>query len=264
MLETNSIVDLRATIVRNRHVSNDVSVITLECPAIAREAKPGNFVNVKVSEATQPLLRRPFSIHEVRGSEIAIMVKSIGSGTEILRNAPEGSTVMVLGPLGNSFDTSGTPFDTAILVSGGIGSAPMLFLEKMLAASGKKVINLVGGRTKTDILAENLGNCRFATDDGSAGLCGTVLDLLKSQLPELRREGSLKVFACGPTPMLKALAGFCCQESIPGDLSLESVMGCGIGICYGCSVEVKAPDGAVRTILLCREGPVISAELLVL
>ncbi len=264
MPETNSIVDIRATIVRNRPVSRDVSIITLECPAIALAAKPGNFVNVKVSSATQPLLRRPFSIHDVSESEIELMVKSIGSGTALLSDAPEGSSVMVLGPLGNSFDISGTPFDTAILVSGGIGSAPMLFLEKTLAAKGKKVINLIGGRTKGDLLAESLGNCRFATDDGSEGLRGTVIDLLESELAELRKEGSLKVFACGPNPMLKALARFCRENSLPCDLSLESVMGCGIGICYGCSVEVMDPAGSIRTILLCREGPVINAELLVL
>ena len=153
-------------------------------------------------------------------------------------------------------------FDTAILVSGGIGTAPMLFLEKILAAKGKKIINLIGGRSKEDLLAPGLSNCRFATDDGSEGFRGNVVELLGSGLPALRKEGTCKVFACGPNPMLKALARLCQANRTACDVSLESVMGCGIGICYGCSVEVKSPDGGLRTILLCQEGPVIDAELL--
>jgi dihydroorotate dehydrogenase electron transfer subunit len=263
MIETNAIVDVRATIVQNRCVSSDVSIITLECPEIAETAKPGNFVNVKVSDTTQPLLRRPFSIHNVQGTSIDIMVKSIGCGTAIFCNASEGSTMMVLGPLGNSFNTSGHDVDTAILVSGGVGTAPMLFLERKLAADGIKVINLIGGRTKEDLLAPGLTNTRFATDDGSLGFKGTVIDLLASALPALESEGRLKIFACGPNPMLKALAGFSRKHNLACEVSLESVMGCGIGICYGCSVEINAPDGGVQTILLCREGPVIDAGRLV-
>ncbi len=262
MPETNSIVDIRATLVQTRRISTAVTIITLDCPAIASVAKPGNFVNVKVSDTTLPLLRRPFSIHNVRGSLIDIMVKSIGPGTTLFCDSAPGSTVMVLGPLGNCFDIAGKEFDTAILLSGGIGTAPMLFLEKTLAAKGKKVINLIGGQTKEDILAGELSNCRFATDDGSAGFRGTVVELLQSELAALKKEGTPKVFACGPNAMLKAVARYCHEQQLAAEVSLESVMGCGIGICYGCSVEVKSPDGGLRTILLCREGPVIDAELL--
>lgn len=261
MLETNSPVDIRATVVQTYRISSDVSIITLECPAIAAMAKPGNFINIKVNNATQPLLRRPFSIHNVRGTLIDIMVKSIGTGTTLLCDTSEGATVMVLGPLGNSFDQTGEKFQTAVLLSGGIGTAPMLFLEKKLASEGRKVINLIGGRTKDDLLTINLTNCRFATDDGSSGLKGTVVDLLRSELPDLKNEGPLKVFACGPNAMLKALAGFCHENQLACEISLESVMGCGIGICYGCSVEIRTPDGVIRTVLLCQEGPVIDAKL---
>ena len=262
MPETHSIIDIRATVVRTRPVSSTVSIITLDCPAIAAAAKPGNFINVKVSDTTLPLLRRPFSIHNVQGAHIDIMVKSIGPGTSLFCDKPTGSTVMVLGPLGNSFGIAEKKFDTAILLSGGIGTAPMLFLEKTLAAQGKKVINLIGGQSKEDLLAGELSNCRFATDDGSEGFKGNVVELLQSELEKLQKEGSVKVFACGPNAMLKAVAKFCHEQHLAGELSLESVMGCGIGICYGCSVEVNSPDGGLRTILLCREGPVIDAELL--
>ncbi|NTW56615.1 MAG: dihydroorotate dehydrogenase electron transfer subunit [Chlorobiaceae bacterium] len=261
---TNTITDVRASIVGSRKISCDVSIITLDCPEIAVCARPGNFVNVKVSDTTQPLLRRPFSIHDSDGRHLYIMVKSVGCGTAIFCNASEGSEVSVLGPLGNCFDTQASGFRKAILVSGGIGTAPMLFLEKSLASRGIEVVNLVGGRTREDLLAENLSDCRFATDDGSAGFRGTVVDLLASELPGLLEDGPVKVFACGPTPMLKALARFCRENGVPAELSLESVMGCGIGICYGCSVEVLNPDGSTGTILLCKDGPVIDADLLAL
>ena len=263
MPETTSIVDLQATVIHTRRISSDVSIITLDCPEIAATAKPGNFLNIKVNNTTQPLLRRPFSIHNVDGGHIDIMVKSIGCGTALFCDAATGSTVMVLGPLGNCFSLDDHDFNTAILVSGGIGTAPMLFLEKTLALKGKKVINLIGGRTKEELLPQELGNCRFATDDGSVGFSGNVVELLGNELPALEKEGKLKIFSCGPNPMLKAVAKFCRAHKLPCDLSLESVMGCGIGICYGCSVEINTADGGVRTILLCREGPVIDAKLIV-
>lgn len=258
----NPIVDTRAPIVRSRRITGDVCIITLDCPEIASNAKPGNFVNVKVNDTSQPLLRRPFSIHDTDGRHLDIMVKAVGCGTSIFCNAAEGTEVMVLGPLGNCFDRGGTVFDTAVLVSGGIGTAPMRFLEKQLSSQGKRVVNLAGGRTKEDLLSINLSDCRHATDDGSEGFRGTVVELLSRELPALKTEGALKVFACGPTPMLKALALFCRENCLPCELSLESVMGCGIGICYGCSVEVLNPDGSTGTVLLCREGPVIDAALL--
>jgi len=263
MLETNTIVDVRATIVQNRRISSNVSIITINCPSIAATAKPGNFVNIKVSSTSQPLLRRPFSIHNVQGALIEIMVKSIGCGTALFCDSVEDSTVMVLGPLGSFFSITDHVFNTAILVSGGIGTAPMLFLEKTLAAQGKTVINLIGGRTKNDLLAQNLSNCRFATDDGSTGFKGTVVDLLHRDLPGIEKEGPIKIFGCGPNPMLKVLAKFSNDHHVACDISLESVMGCGFGICYGCSVEINTPEKGIRTILLCREGPVIDAKLLV-
>jgi len=260
MCQPSSLVDIQATIVQIQPLSADVSILSLDCPAIAKTAKPGNFVNIKVNSATQPLLRRPFSIHNVRESIIEIMVKSIGIGTALLCNTSAGSTVMVLGPLGNSFDVTSKPFHTAVLVSGGIGTAPMLFLEQTLTAHGKTVVNLVGGRTKNDLLTHNLSNYHSATDDGSTGFKGTVIDLLEHKLPELLANGEIKIFACGPYQMLKALAQFCHQHHLACDLSLESMMGCGIGICYGCSVTLHASDGVTKNILLCREGAVIDAE----
>ncbi|MCF8216785.1 MAG: dihydroorotate dehydrogenase electron transfer subunit [Chlorobium sp.] len=262
--ESATIADVTASITSSRKISRDVSVITFECPEIAAAARPGNFVNIKVNDSTQPLLRRPFSIHDVRGASIDIMVKTVGCGTAILTDSPCSVTMKVLGPLGNSFNCRESSFDTALLVSGGIGNAPMLFLEKNLAEQGISCINFTGGKTSEDLLTENLSNCRAATDDGSAGFRGTVVDLLQRDITPLKASGNLKVFACGPNPMLMAVARFCRIHAIPCEVSLESIMGCGIGICYGCSVEVTTPDGGTGSVLLCREGPVIDAERLVL
>jgi len=218
---------------------------------------------VRVNGSTQPLLRRPFSIHNAENGQIELMVKEIGRGTEILCGTEPGTELMVLGPLGNSFSDPTDSFSTAVLVSGGIGTAPMRFLEKNMAAAGKKIVNLIGGRSQKELLSEGLSNCRLATDDGSLGLKGTVVDLLDKELSNITADGAVKIFGCGPTPMLKALASYCRQHGLCCEVSLESVMGCGFGICYGCSVEIANPEGGTKTILLCREGPVIDGALMV-
>jgi len=263
MHQTSTIKDSRATITASRRISQDTSVISLDCTDIATAARPGNFVNVRVSGSTQPLLRRPFSIHSAENGQIELMVKEIGCGTELFCRTEPGTEVMVLGPLGNSFSDPADSFSTAVLVSGGIGTAPMRFLEKTMIAAGKKTVNLIGGRSQKELLSDNLANCRFATDDGSCGLKGTVVDLLDAEISAIVAEGAVKIFGCGPTPMLKALASYCRKNSLACEVSLESIMGCGFGICYGCSVEIANPDGGTKTILLCKEGPVIDGALMV-
>lgn len=261
---SSTVTDTRAPITGARTAGHDVSVISFDCPDIAATARPGNFVNIKVNTTNQPLLRRPFCIHNVRGSIIDVMVKRVGQGTALLCGAVPGTTLPVLGPLGNSFGTETPGIQRALLVSGGIGTAPMLFLERKLAERAVPFTHLVGGRTCTDLLTTGLSNCITATDDGSEGFHGNVVELLRDHIPSLPKGESVKVFACGPNPMLKALARFCRQHALPCELSLESVMGCGIGICYGCMVELNNADGEKETVLLCRDGPVIDAQRFIL
>ncbi|TNJ37860.1 dihydroorotate dehydrogenase electron transfer subunit [Prosthecochloris vibrioformis] len=262
---TTAVSDIDAVITSTRDIGGGVSIISFNAPDIARNAQPGNFVNVKVGPAAQPLLRRPFSIHNVEDDVVELMVKNIGCGTSMLCQAPEGSCMKVIGPLGNSFTTDTSSLKTALLVSGGIGTAPMLLLEKELNAKGIETIQLVGGRTKEDIHAERLHNCMLATDDGSAGFKGNVVELLEHHLDNFKAKGPLKVFACGPNPMLNALAASCRRNSLSCEVSLETVMGCGIGICYGCQVELRHPSGeGTTTILLCQDGPVVDANQLLL
>lgn len=260
MLQSSTIRDLKTRVTGIRPAGPEVSIISMPCPAIAATAKPGNFVNIKVNSSDQPLLRRPFCIHNVEGETIEVMVKNVGRGTEMLCEASCGDDLLVLGPLGNAFGTDPGEFDTALLVSGGIGTAPMRFLEATLAAQGTPFHHLVGGRSHTDLLTVGLSNLSTATDDGSEGFHGNVVQLLEKHLAEQKTAERVKVFACGPNPMLKALAKFCKERGLDCELSLESIMGCGIGICYGCMVELQNAEGEKENILLCREGPVIDGE----
>jgi dihydroorotate dehydrogenase electron transfer subunit len=260
MLQTSAISDVRTRITAIRPAGQDVSILSMPCPEIAASARPGNFVNIKVNADDQPLLRRPFCIHNVQGDTIDVMVKNVGRGTSLLCEASCGETLLVLGPLGNAFGVAIGDFDTALLVSGGIGTAPMRFLEKTLGAAGVPFHHLVGGRSRSDLLTTGLSNVTISTDDGSEGFHGNVVQLLEKHLPEGMDAGRVKVFACGPNPMLRALARFCRDRAIPCELSLESVMGCGVGICYGCMVELTNADGQKESILLCREGPVIDGS----
>ena len=263
MRADSAITDNTVIITASRCLQQDVSLITFRCPEIARAARPGNFVNIKISPHKEPLLRRPFSIHNVDGDSIEIMAKSVGCGTALLCSTPVGAELQVLGPLGNAFTVDTPQFEIALLISGGIGTAPMRFLEKTLLAAGKKVYHVIGGKTKKDIQTKDLTNCHIATEDGSDGFRGTAIDLLQERFDFFAGSGTVKLFSCGPNPMLKALAAFCKKKKLPCEASLESIMGCGIGICYGCTVELKNTSGRETSmILLCQEGPVIDAERL--
>ncbi len=266
MRPDSTITDNTVTIVSNRRLSQTVSIIAFRSPAIAAQARPGNFVAIRTRARHEPLLRRPFSIHHVEGDRVEIMTKSVGFGTTLLAEAPAGTTLQVLGPLGNSFSIDAS-FDTALLVSGGIGTAPMRFLETALREAEKKVYHIVGGKTKEDLQTTGLTNCHLATEDGSAGFRGNAVELFRKNFSSFSDADSgssrCRVFSCGPNPMLKALAALCKEKGIPCEASLESIMGCGIGICYGCTVELKNTAGnGTSTILLCQEGPVIDAEKL--
>lgn len=262
-ITNNTVTNNTVTIASSKSLGPDVSLIAFHCPQIAEHAKPGNFVNIKISPQNQPLLRRPFSIHNIEGDTVEIMAKSVGCGTTLLCGSPVGAQLQVLGPLGNAFTIDSPEFKTALLVSGGIGTAPMRFLEKKLHTAGKKVCHVIGGKTWQDIQAGGLTNCFIASEDGSNGFRGTAVDLVRDKFSYFSGSGPVKVFSCGPNPMLKALAKFCQENSLPCEASLESIMGCGIGICYGCTVELKNISGSgTTTILLCQDGPVVDAKRL--
>jgi len=250
----------KARIIRFEQLSALTFRITLDAPQIADSARAGQFVMIRTGWGQDPLLRRPFSLHQTsRDGHIQIYCKTVGRGTDILGRARVGDTLDVFGPLGRGFRI---PEDRpACLVGGGLGIAPMLFLAKIVAATTRdhsRDMIVLGGQSREDVepLVEDFREfglpLHFTTDDGSYGTRGFVTDFVESQkLPK-----DCVVYGCGPEPMLKALHNLCRSRGLECQVSVESVMACGMGACLGCNIDA-ASGGYVH---VCIEGPVFNAE----
>ncbi len=245
-------VDETITITSLVSVAKDAFILSFDSASIASTARPGQFVNIKVDNSTSPLLRRPFSISRVDGERIEILFQKIGLATNVMACKRPGETLDILGSLGNAFHYDILD-DTAILVAGGVGIAPMPFLTQYLGKSGKKIRTFLGARSKEYLVTAHLQNLVIATDDGSQGYHGTVIELLQKELKNAVKKG-VQIFACGPTPMLRALSKFVQETGIPCEASLEGEMGCGIGLCQGCPVEMVNDEKKYR--LVCHDGTV--------
>jgi dihydroorotate dehydrogenase electron transfer subunit len=241
-----------ATVSRLEQVADNVYVLAFESPRIAATAIPGQFLNVKPDFSLDPLLRRAYSVHRVIGAEIELIFNVVGKGSAIFASKRRGDTLDVMGPLGVPFHFDGS-YRTAILVSGGVGIAPMPFLGDVLARTGRDVVNIYGARTAAMIADDGrLINARYATDDGSLGFRGNVVGALEAYL-EAEQPADPRVFACGPNRMLGALGDFCAARGLDLEVSLECQMACGIGICQGCPVEMAT--GSRKYTLVCTHGP---------
>lgn len=244
-----------ARVVELTQIENKVYLLKLHCPALTKTTSPGQFVNVRISENDYPLLRRPFSLCDVEGDNFFLMFNILGEGTKSLARKRPGDTVDILGPLGQGFNIE-DDYETAIIVAGGLGVAPFPFLIRSLDGR-KEIKSFIGGRGEHDILTYNLINTHIATDDGSSGFHGNVIQLFKIEYEKFRSK-KIKVFACGPSAMLRALQQFCNEEKINTELSTECAMACGFGICQGCPIEsTKNPD---QYLLVCKDGPVFNAK----
>ena len=238
-------------------IQENIFILKLYSPEISKIIKPGQFCNIKVSETDFPLLRRPFSISDVEGDYIYFMFNKHGEGTRILSEKRKGDTVDILAPLGNGF-TYEDDYDVALMVGGGLGAAPFPFLSREI--KNKKMVTLIGGRTEKDLTDWGLRNVYFSTDDGSKGFHGNVVELLKSKLKEFIGS-EIKIFSCGPTPMLKALQKFSVDNNLKCEISTECAMACGFGICQGCPIDSIEKD---KYYLVCKDGPVFDAEAIIL
>ena len=266
-------VDLDARVLANRRLSPDYNVLALEAPAIAKATEPGQFVMVKPGRDVNPLLRRPFSVFEIlrdaRGGPIGISIlsKRIGITTRLLYDAEPGAHVQCLGPLGRPFTLPQA--DTAVwMVAGGVGLAPFVTVAETLAPRGLPLTLFYGGRTRHDLfslsLFERLGvTLVLATEDGSRGEKGRVTVPLEHALMSTPRETRVLVQACGPEPMLAAVASLAGRFDRPCEVSVERVMGCGLGGCYSCVVPVKTAAGGFHHVRSCLGGPVFDASTLV-
>ena len=237
-------------------LTNEILELTFISDYLSSHAKPGQFINIRVGD-NFPLLRRPFSIFNIEGNKISIVFNVIGTGTKVLARKRKGDTLDVLGPCGNSFlsflDGS---FDTAIFVAGGIGVAPFPFLTDLFP-SEKNIVTFLGGRYKELIVEKGLQNIKIATDDGSLGFKGTVLDLIKDDFSK-NRYVKPRFFLCGPTRMMKAVADFAHEKGAECFASLECDMACGIGICQGCNIEMAGGEKKYR--LVCKEGTIFETN----
>jgi len=264
-----------ATIISNQEVSPGYFRMRITAPPELSGARPGQFVMVRVRDAIDPLLRRPFGIFDVGmvASEypgcnsttyLEMLYKVVGKGTEALSLYHHGDRVDIIAPLGTGFDL-GDPGEEKILVGGGIGIAPLYYLAKTLVEHSR-VRFFLGGRTRDDILCvtefERLGvETYVATDDGTLGDRGLVTEVMERHISE---DGPKKtIYACGPMPMLKAVAGIARQTGTPCQVSLEAYMACGMGACLGC--VVKGKDHADETPdyrCVCKDGPVFAFDQL--
>lgn len=240
--------------------------LTLASPYIATHARPGQFVNIRCSATYDPLLRRPISLHRVNKEhqQFELLYKVVGKGTELLSRAGVGSELDILGPLGNGFQIDPDK-QIHLLVGGGLGIAPLRALADQLKndKSKKNAVYLLSGHSskdcivcEQDLLAAS-DQLLFSTDDGSYGKKGFVSDILLDLLANTLVTSDqllVTIYACGPTPMLKAIAEIAFQKKLDCQISLEQKMACGIGTCLGCVIETKAGYQKV-----CDDGPVFEA-----
>lgn len=298
-------VQTKVKIVSNLQVAPDYFKMVLDAPEVARRANPGQFIHVRVNEELDPLLRRPFSIHRVTSKQIEILYKIRGKATQILSGRKSKELLDIIGPLGNGFplpetnrqkpvpneatqksQSSGSRSDTkevttfgstSILVAGGFGVAPLVFLAEELVRSpclaGRQAQSLpcrqadtvhilIGAKSKNVVLCrddfQKLGcQVEVATEDGSLGYKGLVTDLLKSRLSTINYRLST-IYAAGPNFMLQEIKEIAKILKILSFGSLEENIACGLGGCFGCAV--KTTEGYRR---VCRDGPVFNLKEIV-
>jgi dihydroorotate dehydrogenase electron transfer subunit len=231
-------------------------LMRLEAPEVAPEARPGQFIMVGCGEDT--VVPRPLSIHRVDGDALALLFGVVGKGTGWLSRRQKGETLNIFGPLGNGF-TVKEDAKNLLLVAGGLGIAPLRFLVDTALKADKKVTLINGAAAAACLLPISLTQDLFdagvnpaslnvvnTTEDGSEGFKGMATDLIPAYL-----DGADQVFACGPAPMYRTMSRLPELKSVSVQVSLEIMMGCGVGVCYGCTIRTKS--GLKR---VCQDGPV--------
>ncbi len=273
-------VQCRVEITDNVPLARDTYRVRFECPELARRVVPGQFFMLRLACCDNPLLGRPFALYDTvldtAGNPVGVDVVYlvVGKMTRLLTECRLGTELDVWGPLGNGFSVP--PTEHLVMVAGGIGQTPFLALGRELlggrdygrqATTAQRVTLCYGVRTK-DLLAgaDDFRACgidlRVSSDDGSVGHHGLVTELLEEVLAE-DPDGDRRVVCCGPEPMMEAVAQVASARSVPCEVSLESPMACGIGICFSCVAKVRQADGGWDYKRTCVEGPVFDAEKIV-
>ena len=253
-------VKIKSTVAEQKKLAEGIYSMWLQAEEIAVQAKPGQFISVYSNDKSR-VLPRPISICEIdrEQGKLRIVYRVVGKGTEEFSKASSGDTFEILGPLGNGFPLEEAKGKRVLMVGGGIGVPPMLQTAK--EAEAEAVI--VSGYRNNDLFLkeelENAGSLYIATEDGSVGTKGNVLDAI--------RENDIQadvMFACGPTPMLRALKQYAEEKNMPCWISMEEKMACGIGACLACVCQSKNVDSHshVHNKRICKDGPVfLSTEV---
>ena len=252
-----------AELVKKEQLKPDIFKFSVKAPNIVKDAKPGNFVEIRVSDQTEPFLRRPISIYNLDREngilEFIFQVK--GKGTEILAKREVGAKIDIIGPLGyGTFKYEN--YENIAVIGGGIGVFPLYELAKSAKAENKNVSTYLGFRNKDFVvLEEEFKNVSdklvLTTDDGSYSEKGFAINYLEKDI----ETGKIDcIYACGPLPMLKAVQKLAIEKNIPCQISLEEKMGCGLGVCLGCAVKTaKSTKEAPEYWHVCKAGPVFNA-----
>lgn len=249
-----------AEILENRDIVPGYFHMRLNSPELASRVIPGQFFHIRVEDRLDIILRRPFSVFDYDQTSVSILYEVVGKGTALLSRKRKGEVLDILGPLGNGF-TIPIGLKKAIIAAGGMGVAPLFCLAKELKQKGVEVQVLIGAKNRYKVLCEKdfrkIGiQPEIATDDGSYGHKGFVTDLYKSTIARPATAGAPQsqidnyTYACGPNSMLKELTG------VKGEISLDTRMGCGVGVCLGC--VVKTINGKYKRV--CKDGPVFKAD----
>ncbi len=263
-------IDIDAVVLSNTRLSKDYNVVTLAAQEIARQTRPGQFVMVKHGSASDPLLRRPFSVFEIlrdnrhQAEGLSLLNKSVGVVTRTLFSLEAGDRLRCLGPLGRPFSVVDAPVQ-AWMTAGGVGLAPFLTLAESLRAKQVETTLFYGGRSATDLYYldrfEALGvRTVTTTEDGSLGESGFVTAPLKRQLEATPSDTTIMIYACGPTGMMRAVAELAREHQRPSEVSLEQLMGCGLGGCYSCVVPIRTDEQAPQFVRSCLDGPVFDGD----
>jgi len=253
-------------------------LLTLNTPEQARLVRPGQFVMLKCVENAEenPLLRRPFTVFNIhrnarsgKPAGLELLVKDVGIGTHKLVQAQPGQVFDCLGPQGRGFQVTAdmrNRVEIACLVAGGVGIAPLFLLAQSLQAQHVRPILFYGGAGVDDLVLrehfERLGmEAIYSTEDGSFGERGLVTEPL-AQFFKLHARKEMRVYACGPWGMMKAVHALSAQHNLQCEVSLEARMGCSLGACLGCVVGTRDHQGEVQYLRVCQEGPVMNSRLI--
>jgi dihydroorotate dehydrogenase electron transfer subunit len=256
-----NIFNTTARVLSKEQLALGIFRLKLFCEEIASSCKPGQFVHVECGEGRDFILRRPFSIHRKDGGgAFEILFQVVGKGTKALSNVQPREVLSLVGPMGNGFSVDGS-VRKVILVSGGLGIAPLIFLVDELLTEKSRICVLLGVSNRERLLypvdlKRLVRKLLIATDDGSYGYKGPVVDLLSDAIEEFEPE---RIYACGPEVMLHKVATICTDYKIPTQVCLERQMGCGIGACLSCVCKVKQ-DREVTFKRVCVDGPVFASE----